>query len=232
MQKIKSLLIGIPVAVLVGTALVTPLATAEREDSSPSSDIRHEVEDDTSRNERSYVREVIAYENDSEGPEDNIRREIRDRGESEANKLRSEQKRTRTKQERTDACKARLSGMEMRFSKLAESTNHLLTRANDINSKLETYKSTSQANIENWPQLQKAVSDAQSLATASVNSVAALKPTVDCTKETVANDIATFKAAVEKARDDLKAYRNAMKDMIVALNTNQPKTETTTTEMN
>lgn len=236
MPKMRSLLIGVPVALLVGSIISFPTFaiedsnnsqsisnSTESEDNSQSESRSVESEDNSRKNEPSFVREQLAYEDDDKETDSPLRAKIRTEAQNEIAQLKSKQKTARSSEDRKKACEARLNGMEIRFTKLTEATKHYLVKADDINDKLVDYKNTSRANVSNWQELQDAIVAAQTKASSSVDEVAALKPTVDCTKETVISDIAGFKKAVETAREDLKAYRAALKNMIVALNTNQPK---------
>jgi len=49
-------------------------------------------------------------------------------------------------------------------------------------------------------------------------------PTLDCNNASVASDVATFKTAASDTRDKLKAYRDAVKAVLQALEAVKPAT--------
>ena len=66
---------------------------------------------------------------------------------------------------------------------------------------------------------------AKATAAASQAALQAVTPTVDCGSTSVAQDVATFKAAAEQARTDLKTYKTAVKALVTALQAARTTTE-------
>lgn len=226
MVKIRSLVFGLSAFMLLASLAASPVYAESSIRGARADQV--EMDNESSANEPTYIHEQRVAELDSqvnvESEPDNTTKDLRNQAKVQLEKLRKEKKDPRSKEDRKKVCEARQKGMEQRFTKLTEAAQHHLNKLEDASEKLQAYKADNQVNVANWAELTKTVSDAHNNAALYVTKVADLKPTVDCTSDNVASDIATFKAAVEKARTELKAYRKALKDVVVALNTAKPET--------
>ena len=91
------------------------------------------------------------------------------------------------------------------------------SRIDDVYVKALAYQKDKDITVENLDTLVAAADSAKSKAQMSVDALTGLKPTIQCTSDTVATDVATFKAAAEQARTDLKTYRASVKAILTAL---------------
>ena len=140
----------------------------------------------------------------------------RKRGREEVTKAKEAHK-TKTAEERKIACEPRKQGLQTKVDKLNANAAAHLTRIDGVFAKAKAYQSTKAIQLSNYDELVAAATAAQGKATASVQAPRNLKPSVDCNKDTVAADVATFKAAAEQARNDLKAYKQAVRAIVTAL---------------
>lgn len=119
--------------------------------------------------------------------------------------------------ERIQKCESRKQGLDQKLANIVKNAQKYQTRVDTVFTKAQKYKTDNNVTIENWDTLVAAATDAQTKAKASVDVLSTLKTTVDCNSETVAADVATFKAAVSQARGDLHTYRKAVKDLVKAV---------------
>ncbi|MCX6727847.1 MAG: hypothetical protein NTX11_03485 [Candidatus Saccharibacteria bacterium] len=116
----------------------------------------------------------------------------------------------KTPEERQKRCAEKKKGLETKIVRLNTNAKKHYDRISDFLDKLVAYKIAN--NIEN-ADLDAAImaaTEAKTTAAASVEALSSLQTTVNCESGTVATDVATFKAAAEKARADLLTYRKAV----------------------
>lgn len=123
---------------------------------------------------------------------------------------------TRTAEQRQQACQTRKQGLQTKVDNLDRNAQKHQKRIDEIFAKVVAYQKEKNLSIDNFDNLVAAATAAQSQAEASVSALANLKPTLDCNKDSVASDVAAFKAAAEQARGDISAYKNAVKELLKA----------------
>ncbi|HET7320267.1 MAG TPA: hypothetical protein VFI84_01615, partial [Candidatus Saccharimonadales bacterium] len=101
--------------------------------------------------------------------------------------------------------------------------------------KAQDYNTGNKLNVTNWDTLVSAAKDAQTASQQSITDLKALTPSsLDCNANgAVAQQVATFKVAAQKTRDSLKAYKQAVKDVLhalLAVKGTSTSTDTKTTE--
>lgn len=119
--------------------------------------------------------------------------------------------------ERIQKCESRKQGLDQKLANIVTNSQKYQTRVDNVFAKVKAYKADNTVAIANWDTLLATANDAQTKAKASVEVLGTLKTTVDCNSQTVASDVATFKAAVQQARDDLQSYRKSVKDLVAAV---------------
>lgn len=119
--------------------------------------------------------------------------------------------------DRTQNCESRKQGLDQKLANIVKNAQKYQTRVDNVFTKAQAYTTGNTVEISNWDALLVTATDAQTKAEASVDALGTLKTTVDCNSDTVASDVATFKAAVQQAREDLQAYRKSVKDLVAAI---------------
>lgn len=122
-----------------------------------------------------------------------------------------------TEAERMTFCEAHKSGITTKFGSINTEMAGFQSRIDNILAKVQAYQQSNNVTVSNWAALLAAAKSAQ---TKSADALAALKsvtPSLDCNSTSVAQDIATFKAAAQLARDDLQAYKSAAQALLEAL---------------
>jgi hypothetical protein len=226
----KLLLLALPVAVLIGSTLALPVYAHDGESS----------DDSTSGSSGSGTSGNSGNDSssDDQRPEDNSgqntlfratnddtvhqkREQARERAKeliSEAKDKRKEELKSTTDERRQKRCEARKTGIINRTDKLTSAAKRHLAKVDSVFAKVKAYKDSANLSVDNYDELVSKAASAQTTATASVEALESVQiKSIDCTPPTISDDIATFKAAVTQARNDLKTYRQAVKDVLSAV---------------
>lgn len=229
MQKLKSLLITLPIALLVAAAISVPVYARDGEDSggnsgsgSTSTTSEQESEDtapDSSPNSTETEQETEQHQSDSVSAEDvqKVETEVHHKGRQLLQQAKQEHKQERTAAQRQKVCEARKTGIEHRTTALLAAAKRHLNRINNVYTKVQAYKTDKNVSVANWDSLVASADAAKAQAAASVAALENAKPSVDCTSDTLADSIATYKAATAQARTDIQNYRKAVKNILSAL---------------
>lgn len=143
--------------------------------------------------------------------------------------LKTEHKPPKTDAEREKSCDAHKTGIETKFASIARNSLAYETRVDGIYAKALTFQTDNKLNPTGIADLIATANTAQLAAKASVATLQSAKPTaVDCTSKTVSTDVAAFKTAAAQARHDLKAYKQAVKAVLVSLRQASHPAETKT----
>lgn len=225
MRKIRLLLLALPVAVLIGSSLALPAYAEDGNGSSDSSSGTSGSSGDDQKTEDDA--NVTTLSDDNSGSEDKDasvrqrREQARERAKeliSEAKEKRKEELKSTTDEKRQKRCEARKTGIINRTDKLSAAAKRHLAKIDGVFAKIKAYKESANLTVDSYDDLVTKATAAQATATASVNALEEVKITsIDCTAGTVADDLATFKAATTQARSDLKSYRQSVKDILSAV---------------
>ncbi len=148
--------------------------------------------------------------------DDKLKADFQNRAKQQVEDLKKNAKQ-KTQAARETSCNERKNGAEQRITSVSNNTARLQTKLDTIFTKVQAYKTDKNLTVENYDTLVAAVTSAQS---ASANSIAALKslqPTIDCTKDTNAQNIAAFRTAAQDSRDKLKTYMKSLKELLKAV---------------
>ncbi len=124
-----------------------------------------------------------------------------------------------TKEERLKNCTDKQQGLVNKLANLQKNSSSHLGKIDAVLVKLTDSQATAKTPVAGYAALLAAATAEQAQAAASVAALGNLSTKIDCTKDTVASEVATFKAAAEQARSDLKAYRDAVKAILKAIET-------------
>lgn len=122
-----------------------------------------------------------------------------------------------TDAERQKNCQAAEHGLSAKLANLQKNGAKFQAQIDSVYQKALTYQSTNNLNPTGIDQLEATANSAKITSAASVSALSNLSVNLDCTSSTVANNVATFRAAAKQARDDLNAYRKAVKAVLVSL---------------
>lgn len=226
MKKHKSLALVASLTVFVFVLAVAPLSAFAREGEDTSNDTTSNVEQEDNISSGSQT-EDEAKEAKREALK-RQREEIRERKKqiAEANRERAktlledakENRSEKSEEDRQKTCEDRKEGMERKLGNLSANAEKYLSRVDTVFGKAQTFKANnSSVTVANYDALVAAAEAAQTKAAASVDALKDLAPTIDCTSNTVSNDVATFKVAAQQARTDLKAYKQSVKSLLKAI---------------
>jgi hypothetical protein len=123
----------------------------------------------------------------------------------------------RKKEKRQNICQSRKQGLENKFARIVTNSERFQTRIDSILDKAVEYQQTNNVEAGNFDELVTAAETAQSTSSDSIAKLKAFQPSIDCNSETVSSDVQSFKAAAATVRDDLKAYKQAVKNVLKAL---------------
>jgi chromosome segregation ATPase len=123
----------------------------------------------------------------------------------------------KTQQQRQESCQAHQRGLQTKIDKLAAAVQQHKTRIDGVLAKVTAYQQAHNLNVGNYETLVTSATAAQATAASSVAAFDSLKPSVDCSSENIAPDVAAFRAAATQARSDLSEYRQAVKALLRAV---------------
>ncbi|HET8670924.1 MAG TPA: hypothetical protein VFM05_09955 [Candidatus Saccharimonadales bacterium] len=214
MKKSKHLLLLLPAAMFALSVLLVPLAVYAQEDTGNTTNAQEGEttsegsgagSDGDKRNRRVNREEVKTLENQSKQRGQSLLQEAKNR------------RGTQSDEERQAACEKRKSGLQQKVENLVSNSGKYLDRVDGVFSKVQELKTDKNLNVDGYDELVAAATASQTTATASVDALKNLKPTIDCTSNMVPSDVATFKAAAQQARTDLKTYKQDVKAVLVAV---------------
>lgn len=142
-------------------------------------------------------------------------------------------KKAKSVADRQKACQAHLTELQTREANYAKAGQTHYNTFTDIYNKVLAYQAQKNLTVSNYATLKTNVDTAQATAQAAVTTLGSTNVQVDCTAQDPAASLAVLKTAVSTARQDLQAYRTAIKNLIVAMlkaqgSTTSASTSTTT----
>lgn len=144
------------------------------------------------------------------------REELRMQGRAMLDELRKGRS-DRSKEQRQKSCQSRKQGLETKLENLTKNAEKYQSRADEVLAKVVAYKNNKNLEVQDFDALFSTATAAQAQAKISVAALLSLKPSIDCNSDSVASDVAAFKAAAAQARIDLKTYRTAVKSLVSAV---------------
>lgn len=162
------------------------------------------------------------------------RAEFRQKAEQEIEQKQAERehggKKSKSKEDRHKSCESHKQGLTTKFSRIVTNAQRKQAKIDKILDKATAYKDSSNLSPDNWDTLLAAAQAAKTTSATSIEDLQAITPTIDCNSDSVASDVATFKTAAAKARDDLKAYKTSVKALLKSLRDAKQAANTTQTE--
>lgn len=224
MNSIKKLVL-LPALALVFSVFAVPVYAHEGHDHGDDDSSSQGATDDSSSRKRGR---------DANKVEDSATHRSSSHNREEAAKLRGAEllaaakasHTAKSKTERQKVCKVRKQGIENRSSRIVTAAERHQARIDGILTQVVAYQTDKNLAVANWDTLLAAANATKAESAASVAALKAVQPSIDCNSETVATDIANFKAAAEQARNDLKGYKQAVKALLTAVREAKPSATT------
>lgn len=237
MSKLKKILTYIPAAVLAVSVVAVPVYAHEGEDDDTAATTSTQTTDSSTANTDSGRRSGrlvtktedspthVEQENETEHTSGDDHFKAR-----AAEFLAAARKNHKEQSEaaRQKVCAVRKQGIENRSSRIVAAAQRHQDRISNVLDKVTAYQKDKNLTITNWDSLLSTANSAKTTSQASIDALKTVKPVLDCNNTTVASDVATFKAAAEQTRDNLDAYKKAVRALLVAAK-DAKTTDTTTT---
>ena len=159
--------------------------------------------------------------------------ELHSKGKDMVAELQKEHKSTKTDTERQKVCEVHKQGLTNKFTVITRNSQSYQTRIDDVYTKALAFQTSKNISSTDLSAL-IVTADAAKLASAtSIANLQKVTPAQDlCNNVSVAQDVATFKAATTQTRTDLKAYKTAVKavvqNLLAATKTTTDATSTAT----
>jgi hypothetical protein len=141
--------------------------------------------------------------------------ELHKRGAAEVALLRKEHQ--QTPEQRQKKCESRKQGISTKFTSISRNSLRLQSRFDSVLSKAITYQQTNNVQVTGFSDLVAKANAAKSQSSSSITALQLVTPSIDCNSVSVAEDVATFKAAAAQTRDDLNAYKKSVKAVLHSL---------------
>jgi hypothetical protein len=149
------------------------------------------------------------------------KKKLRDQAQNKVQSLRDKAK-TQTAEVRQKNCEARQDRIDAKIKRFAARADHHKAKLDNFYSRVKQFHDDRQLDTPNYESLTAAVDTAQANAAAAIASLKDLQITPDCTDPNIADDLVAFREAVSDTRDALKAYRSALKELLVAVKQSIP----------
>jgi hypothetical protein len=135
-----------------------------------------------------------------------------------------------TQAAREDSCNAHKKGAEQRISSISANVTRFQSKLDTILTKTQDYVTTNNVTVTNYDALVAAAKSAQTASATSIATLKDLKPSIDCTQTTNAENVASFRTAAQDSRDKLKTYMRSLKDLLKAVREAKQSATSTTTQ--
>lgn len=208
-----------------GVAMVAPVSAR---DGSSGSDI-NQSSDNTNTGE---IPSSTSTDKESTNPETNdLKEQFREQAQQKLEALKQNVKQ-HTQAQREKACDARKTSLTKRMNNAVEQAKRHKAVFDKIYTHVTDFVTQKQLTVTDYATLTANVDTAQANAQKNIDALSALDVNVDCTSQTVAQSVGTFRQAVQSARDSLKSYRTAIVSLITSVKGASTSSTNSTTESN
>ena len=139
---------------------------------------------------------------------------------------------TKSKEQRAKTCLQIQKAVNNKLKAFDNHADKYLTRLNTLFTKVQAYQTEHNVTVADYDALVATATQKQTDATVAVDALKSLGTTIDCTSSDPASMLSSVKSGAADARNALKAYRTALKDIVVALVQANKTEDSTTTEGN
>ena len=218
MNKIKKMLAIMPaILLMLGLTTLPVLARDGSDDSSTTPST-------TSLTETKETPEVTSHNKTEVNKEvsENVKHEIENEIENETKNTISEFKKTEkehSQEERKKNCDAAEHGLETKLTNLSKNASAFQVKVDGALAKAIAYQKDNNLTITGFDILVTTAQTAQTQSASSVSALSSLNTNLDCSQPGVAQNVAAFKVAAKMTRTNLKAYKDAVKTVLKAIET-------------
>jgi lysyl-tRNA synthetase class II len=209
MVKNNSVLVSLLVVMGLVILAVSPVVFAhEGEDHSTSTN-----EASTDSFEQQKQKKMEDYKQQLEQKREDAKQKAEEMVEAAKNKVEA-----KTKEVREKNCEARKQALGNKIKNTSEAAKRHYDKITSFNQKIDEYITKNSITVTNYDALKSTVTDKAAIAESAVTSLSEYEQQVDCANidEATAAVIA-YKELLTNARDALKEYRTATKDLLVAV---------------
>jgi hypothetical protein len=224
MQQIKNLRLLIVSMVMVMGVATVPVAAEHGQESGTDDQATTTTAEQHSGGHGAQAVARTNTENQTETGDDNGG-DVHKQGADLVDQLRQNHK-EQSQAERQKKCEAHKQGLETKFDHIVTNSQRIQDKISGVLDKGVKYQQDKNLTVANFNSLVSAANDAKAKSADSITALQAVKPSLDCNNTSVATDVATFKTAATTTRDNLKAYRNAVKAVLQALEAAKPANTT------
>ena len=193
---------------------------SQSSDDSLSPDQKRAQEQQKEREKREQEIEMHKSEKSAE-----TQAKLRDRSKEIESESVSNSAKRKTAEERKKTCEERKKGLETKLKNLVKNAEKHEAKITGYFDAAKLYVETNQLTDDALAAALLTATDAQAKAALSVDALQALEPTLDCSAGTVSSDVASFKAAAELARNDLRTYRQSVRAILEIIEKSKEDTE-------
>jgi hypothetical protein len=169
----------------------------------------------TAKTEDSHIADVSeAPHSPSPAGDDSRRKAMRSEAEQEIQDMRKDHKQHKP-EDRQKFCNLHKDNLSGRFHGLTTSAQNIQDHITAVYAKGQAFVTDKNLQPVDYAGLTATADTAKATSATAISALVA--PTLDCTSTTVATDVATFKVSAKAVRDDLGAYRDAVKNVMSAI---------------
>lgn len=124
----------------------------------------------------------------------------------------------KSSEKKKKVCEAHTKGLKTKFNRMNTNSERTHTRITEILNKAIAYQQESKLEVANFAVLVAEAERAGVESSAALTLLGQVTPSIDCNNHgAVASSVAAFKTEAQKTRDSLKAYKQAVKNILQSL---------------
>lgn len=219
MNRKNKLITTIVSVIILALGLFTVPALAHDNGSSDDNSGSSSESSDTSKTSDDHSQQEQENEIENEANHQ-AKKDLEDSLDGDSNKVLHELGMTNhehSNSEREKNCQSAEHGLETKLQNLSKNATKFQTRIDTALDLAIAYQKDNNISVDNFDQLVATAQAAKSTSAASVSALNDLNTNLDCSSQSVAQNVAKFKVAAKQARTDLKAYKEAVKAILRAL---------------